>query len=56
MAIDFALKQLQIPLERRMKELREQAYNAANGVAALQAKRQELKKQVDRVTDRAESI
>ena len=50
-AVDFALKEFQIQLERRMKELREQADNAANGVAALQMKRQELKTQVDRVTD-----
>jgi len=55
-AVDFALKHFQIQLERRMKELREQADNAANGIAALQGKRQELKMQVDRVTDAIATI
>ena len=55
-AVDFAFQEFQVQLDRRLKELRAQADNAANGVAALQARRLELKGQTDRVTDAIAAI
>jgi hypothetical protein len=49
-AVAFALERFQEALQRRLHELRDQADSAANGIAALQAKRQELKMQVTNLT------
>lgn len=49
--IDFALERFQEQLQRRLQELRDQAESAADGVAALQTKRQELKMKVSNVTE-----
>lgn len=49
--IEFALERFQEQLQRRLQELRDQADSAADGVAALQTKRQELKMKVSNVTE-----
>jgi DNA invertase Pin-like site-specific DNA recombinase len=49
--IDFALERFQEQLQSRLQELRDQAESAADGVAALQTKRQELKMKVSNVTE-----
>ncbi|NYF79027.1 hypothetical protein [Granulicella arctica] len=55
-AVAFALERFQEALQRRLNELRDQADRAANGVVALQAKWQEMKMQVDNVTEAIATI
>ncbi|WP_158821766.1 recombinase family protein [Granulicella sp. S156] len=55
-AVAFALERFQEALQRRLNQIRDQADSAANGVAALQAKRQDLKMQVNNVTEAIATI
>ena len=54
--VDYALQGFQEQLQRRLKEIRDQADSAANGVQALQDKRQELKGRANNVTEAIAAI
>lgn len=49
--VDYALERFHEQLQQRLRQIREQAESAADGIVALQAKRQELKAKVSNVTE-----
>ena len=54
--VDYALQSFHEQLQRRLQEIRDQADSAANGVLALQGKRQELKAKATNVTEAIAAI
>jgi hypothetical protein len=49
--VDFALDAFQEQLQQRLRQLKEQAESASDGIVALQEKRQDLKVKVSNVTE-----
>jgi site-specific DNA recombinase len=54
--VDYALQSFHEQLQRRLQEIRDQADSVANGVLALQGKRQELKAKATNVTEAIAAI
>jgi len=54
--VDYALQSFHEQLQRRLQEIRDHADSAANGVLALQGKRQELKAKATNVTEAIAAI
>lgn len=50
-AIDYAFQKFQEHLQQRLREIREQTESAADGIRALQQRRQELKTKASNVTE-----